>query len=63
MGWEVGFGAHIFFDDQDEYCAPASHVMPTARVLCATPGKFGPQRELPFIPPKHRHKRELNTTS
>jgi 5'-nucleotidase len=43
------FGAHIFFDDQDVHCAPASHVVPTARVLCAAPPKFPPQRELPFV--------------
>jgi 5'-nucleotidase len=42
------FGAHIFFDDQDVHCAPASHVVPTARVLCATPPRKPPQAELPF---------------
>lgn len=26
------FGAHMFFDDQDLHCAPASKVVPTARV-------------------------------
>ena len=27
------FGAHIFFDDQDAHCLPASRFVPTARVL------------------------------
>lgn len=27
------FGAHIFFDDQDVHCGPASKVVPSARVL------------------------------
>jgi 5'-nucleotidase len=43
------FGAHIFFDDQDVHCSLASHVVPTARVLCAGPPKMPPQRELPFL--------------
>lgn len=30
------FSPHIFFDDQDLHCAPASHVCPTARVPWAT---------------------------
>jgi len=42
------FGAHIFFDDQDTHCAPASRFVPTARVLQQTPKPLPPQRELPL---------------
>jgi 5'-nucleotidase len=42
------FGAHIFFDDQDLHCSPASRVVPTARVLSRTTTAKPPQSELPF---------------
>lgn len=46
------FGVHIFFDDQDVHCAPASRVVPTARVFSRTPTPLPPQRELPLVAAK-----------
>ncbi len=40
------FGAHIFFDDQEVHCAPASKVVPTARVFGPMPPRIAVQREV-----------------
>lgn len=40
------FRPHIFFDDQDVHCLPASSVVPTARVL--TPMRAPKQLPIPF---------------
>ncbi|HEX9199316.1 MAG TPA: 5'-nucleotidase [Acidobacteriaceae bacterium] len=42
------FAPHIFFDDQEAHCAPASEVVPTAQVLISTRPK---QQKLDFEDP------------